>query len=114
MLEQDLPDRNPLEAWTPEFLGKMYIFGDKWGLQAMQDHIVSVWKTQSRGDNWPGLSQGDEVLEVVLMIWHGILDVDDALKRELVNLLGKRPTWFDDFPNYHNVLVEVGVVLHVD
>lgn len=83
----------------PVHLAKLYIFGDKWDMPAMQKQVVAFWKTKHD----PPFAVKD-LHEMIPLVWHSILNEDDVLKLAIADMVREH---FPAHSALYDVLVQV-------
>lgn len=80
----------------PTQLAKVYIFGDKWDIPALQQYIVQLWRLVLFTKPY----KVPDILRVISMVWHSICDPDDSLKLVIADMVRthlQKFHYYDDF-----------------
>lgn len=77
----------------PIHLAKLYIFGDKWDIPALQEHIVQLWRLLFFTVPY----KAPDILKAISMVWHSICKEDDSLKLVIVDLVRRHLQKFHQY-----------------
>lgn len=83
---------------------KIYVFGDKWNIPALQDAALELWKEETSTGN---PYDPDYFWDVIPLIWHSIISVDDKFKDAIIDLMLEDMNELSDHEELFTMLEQV-------